>query len=144
MAGNDIKNWIIDHWDATICAIGEVEYDTLQPEESINYGISIHSNADDYHPAGFTMKQTDAFGGDGYSLTIVGETKDEVQNQLKALIKIADTSNFDTNTVYNKMYPNLNNMSWDPKSYGHNKPTLCNVRKLQVPVMMNKNNVDLY
>ena len=140
MAASDLKTLIENNWDATIIVIGLIKENSDLPLEYINDGIAIVEEQSDWHPAGLTQKQTDALGGDIFRLYFIHSSVENCRKQLAAIIKIADT--FTGNAVYNRLYPRSN--EFVVMKQWNEMPLPQYHRICEMPILCNKNNVNIY
>lgn len=115
MTGDDIKNWLIDHWvTATYGAIGECDYGDFLHDNQIQYGICIESITSDFRGYEYRSRESpDNLAGDWYNLIVIGETKDEVETQINGITAVARNVSMATNTLYQNLYVDITNIQWD-------------------------------
>ena len=95
-------------WDATVATKppdDQIEFDYIVPHTQLFYGVTLAPINTDVEPKGMNRQLQGMFSGDWFTAHIMGETPEEVDDEIKALIKIAQDWNGDTDPDYNRVWP---------------------------------------
>lgn len=142
-AAANLKSIFEAYWDETIITKGLIRDNSKLPIMYINKGVCIDDELSDWHPAGFTHQQTDAFGKDVMRIYLIDSDMDNVRKRAKAISKIADQFNAaGGNTNYDKLYPR--NQEIVTLKQWNEQPIPDYWKVVQYPIECVLNNKNLY
>jgi len=104
---DDIKNVLIDNWDATIITKGTIDYIENHPVEAVGNGIILRKAIQKNIPE--TIQAP--FGFEFYIAYLVHTSLDNLNSLILELIHICDgASHFASNTIYYQFFVDVDNV----------------------------------